>query len=128
MAKERWFQVQVDSAGFMRDHSDGWDSEGGFGWGALEIDTPTYQRQLKSTVVVTTSGKVYASREVLDPVMDMRGTPFYGIRIGRRQMWRIDDATITEMKEFNAYKRRSEREREVQRRNDELIEWLEGLR
>jgi hypothetical protein len=127
MGKERWFKVTIDSAGYIREHADGWDSEGGIGWGILEIDTPHYQKQLKSTVVVTTSGKVYASREVLDSVDDVRGSLFRGIKIGRRQMWRIDDEKIADLKDFNSYERRSDREREVQQRNNELIEWLEGL-
>jgi len=127
MSKERWFQVNIDSAGYIRDHNNGWDSEGGFGWGVLEIDTPRYQKQLKSTVVVTTSGKVYASREVLDSIDDVRGSLFRGIKIGRRQMWRIDDAKIADLRDFNSYGRRSTREREVQQRNVELIEWLEEL-
>lgn len=128
---QKWFEVHVSSAGYIREHSVT-KREGGFitktgettyGFSVEERPEPRFQRDLARTVFVCEDG-VFASAEVLGALLETQYLYGPHFKFGRRKMWQITEELIIEAMRINEYERRSEREREVQRRNDALISWF----
>jgi hypothetical protein len=130
--QEVWYDVHVHSPGFLKPFAvlkrEGYGyEEGGFGWGAdLQAYAPQWQRDLARKVFICAQG-VFASAEVLRAFIETAYLEGPHMRFRNRRMWQITPELVAYARERNAYPRRNKREREVQTRNDGLIDWLEGL-
>jgi len=128
MNDPHWHSVTIDGAGYIRKHDPAWGA-GGYGWTATPLDKrPTHARQLRSTVVVATSGTVYVTSEVLGYLLGATShLAGRHLKVGRRKLWAWEDDIREWGLERNGYPPRNEREDECKARNRQIIRWLDKL-
>ena len=118
MAKGIWLSICVDSPGYIEEYDDS------YGFRVIrELYAPLLQRDL-ARKAVEFDGKLYVSNETLSAILDTRGMRGAYLKYGSRKMWKVTEELLLKAMESNAYPRRNEREEQVQRRNDSLIDWL----
>lgn len=126
------YHVNIDDAGYIVNRAVDYNPATGFGWKATPMPTSAFRPRYSflSEDVIKANGSIWVGSKVLTALgQQLRYYKYSGARltVGRATYIQVTIERLSEWAEHNAYERRSQREREVQDRNDSLIAWLETL-
>lgn len=109
------YEITIHSAGYIR--NDG-----------FSISDGDYQRSrfIANHVLVLSDGSVFAGQAILTAIAGDSHLMHTGkrLKVGRAKLYQVTADFINYLMDRNSYHRRSEREIQVQSRNDNLILWL----
>jgi len=99
----------------------------GTGFSVSDANVNSYRAFIDQFIIETSDGKVWVGNSILATVGDThtkRSAPNTVLKVGRAKLYQVTESIINDLMKRNDYPRRSQREREVQERNNNIIWWL----